>query len=507
MRPFRSTASFPVAHVFLSCLLLSGATTACREAEDEPTDLAVRSRLAFERVTFERREESPIPAPDEVEAEEGTLREPLRHDDPGADSIEIHLVRFPSTSTDPGPPIVYLAGGPGGSGTRSAGGDRFGLFHALREVGDVIALDQRGTAGADPFTVCPGSWDQPLDEPTDVGALSAAVAPFLEACWRTWSDSTDLTAFNTLQSAEDLDDLREALGADEIVLWGISYGTHLGLAYIRRHPDRVERAILAGVEGPDHTWKLPSNLDRVLMRVDSAVRADPEARRIVPDLAGGLRDVVERLEREPARVEVTDGETGETHRVTLGPRDVQRALFGMLGEREDIVQLVRRAAPVLDGDYSQLARSLYEDRRGNRALAMSLSMDCASGRSPARSRRIEEESEDATLDDVGNMLLRAACPHWPVPDLGEAFRSPVRADMPVLFISGTLDARTPPSNAREVAEGFPRSHHLVIEGGSHDDDLFLSSPGILETMLRFLRGEEDELPGRIRLPPLRFERR
>ncbi|HUP47626.1 MAG TPA: alpha/beta hydrolase, partial [Thermoanaerobaculia bacterium] len=89
-----------------------------------------------------------------------------------------------------------------------------------------------------------------------------------------------------------------------------------------------------------------------------------------------------------------------------------------------------------------------------------------------------------------------------VDDLGDDYRSPVEADVPVLFISGTLDARTPPENAVDVLRGFPNGRHLVIEGGSHDDDLFLSSPEIAETMIGFLRGEQPR--GRIVLEPLRF---
>src|SRR3546814_18583991 len=44
--------------------------------------------------------------------------------------------------------LVYLAGGPGGSGISAAEGPRFELFMALREVADVIALDQRGTGAS-----------------------------------------------------------------------------------------------------------------------------------------------------------------------------------------------------------------------------------------------------------------------------------------------------------------------------------------------------------------------
>jgi pimeloyl-ACP methyl ester carboxylesterase len=58
--------------------------------------------------------------------------------------IELAFVRFKSTAKNPGPPIVYLAGGSGGSGIGAARGSRFPLFMALREIADVIAFDQSG---------------------------------------------------------------------------------------------------------------------------------------------------------------------------------------------------------------------------------------------------------------------------------------------------------------------------------------------------------------------------
>jgi pimeloyl-ACP methyl ester carboxylesterase len=118
---------------------------------------------------------------------------------------------------------------------------------------------------------------------------------------------------------------------------------------------------------------------------------------------------------------------------------------------------------------------------------------------------IEQQAATAILGDAGNIGLRADCADWPVEDLGDEYRSPVTSAVPVLFISGSLDFRTPPSNAEEVRQGFPNSHHLVIDGGSHDDDLILSTPVILETMLAFLRGKTD-MPTRVVLPPLRFKR-
>ena len=81
----------------------------------------------------------------EVEAVRGYFDVQEDRRDPRSRWIRLGYVKFPSTSARPGPPIVYLAGGPGGSGVRTAAGPRFPLFMALREVADVIAFDQRGT--------------------------------------------------------------------------------------------------------------------------------------------------------------------------------------------------------------------------------------------------------------------------------------------------------------------------------------------------------------------------
>lgn len=446
-----------------------------------------------------------IPGPRKIAAEEGRLRVPVRYGDADSDTIEVHFVRFRSTNPDPGPPIVYLAGGPGGSGTLASAGDRFDVFQALRAMGDVIALDQRGVYLTQPYLVCPDSWDHPLDQPTTVASLREASEPFRDACFAHWSDSVDVRAFNTRESAGDLDALRKALGAEKLVLWGISYGTHLALAYIRQFPDHVAAAMLAGTEGPDHTYKLPDNIDQVLLRVDSAMQADPRIHAIAPNFLDELRTLLARLDTAPERLSFVDRETKDSVHVIIGAHDLRRGVYSELGEREDIVRFPARIIPIVRGDLSEIAPLVARSRLGIRELAMTTAMDCASGAAPARLALIDSQAVTALLRDAANIDIRSKCARWPAADLGDGFREPVRSDATVLFISGTLDIKTPPSNAEEVRQGFPNSHHLVIDGASHDDDLFLSSPLILETMLAFLRGESG-LRERIVLKPLRFKR-
>ena len=134
---------------------------------------------------------------------------------------------------------------------------------------------------------------------------------------------------------------------------------------------------------------------------------------------------------------------------------------------------------------------------------MSFMTDCASGQTAARRARIENEAKGTLLEDLFNFPFPDICDEWKAPDLGDAFRAPVRSDVPVLFISGTLDARTPISNAEEYRTGFSNSTHMIIEGAVHSDPLFLSSPQIKDGMIEFLKGQPVTVT-KITASPLKF---
>ena len=85
-----------------------------------------------------------------VDAFEGSIMVLENRNKPGSREIPVKYVRFPATTDNPGSPIIYLAGGPGGSGIRTARDRRFAMFMALRAHGDVIALDQEVAVCAGP---------------------------------------------------------------------------------------------------------------------------------------------------------------------------------------------------------------------------------------------------------------------------------------------------------------------------------------------------------------------
>jgi pimeloyl-ACP methyl ester carboxylesterase len=439
-----------------------------------------------------------------VDAELGHLFVPENRRNPNSRLIELVFVRFKSTAPKPGPPIVYLAGGPGGSGIAAARGSRFPLFMAMREIADVIAIDQRGVGLSKPNLNCQERLDYPFDKVPNREEILDVFRKQSRACAQHWRDQgVDLTGYNTNENADDLDALRKALRVEKISLWAISYGTHLALATIRRHEKNIDRAILAGIEGPAHTIKLPGNIQRHLVALDKLVKADPNLSKDIPDLLGLMKTVLDRVEREPVTVEGTHAVTQQKVKITINRFALQyltTILFGG-GERS----LPRNYYNLSKGDFSWAAQ-MWARSLGSRpgiGSAMSIMMDCFSGISPERRRQIAREAKETLLGDVMDFPFPDVCDAWGNPDLGEDFRKPITSTVPALFISGTLDVRTPVSNAEEVRQGLGASQHLIIEGAMHSDPLFLSSPKIKDVMLEFMRGEPIST-ARIVLPALKF---
>jgi pimeloyl-ACP methyl ester carboxylesterase/AraC-like DNA-binding protein len=428
---------------------------------------------------------------DSVDAQRGRLRVPENRADPNSRTIDLQFVRFAATTEDPGPPIVYLAGGPGGSGIAAARSARFPLFMALREVADVIALDQRGTGTSAPDLSCPASdYVYPLDQPGTRESWLALERRAAAACIDSIrSRGIDPYGYTTAESANDLDALRRALAAERISLLGISYGTHLGLSAIKRHPGRIHRAILAGIEGPDHTFMLPSAQQRHLEFLAAASRKDPVAAH-VPDLLATMNAVFSRLASGPVTMLVPGGRDRSPDTVVVGAFDVQvRTAMALHTRNWDVPRIYHQMA---NGDFSFVAEFMRDFRRFQGADGLTLLMECASSASAERLRQIQRERESTLLGDARNFPFPEVCDvvYERVPGLRlpESFRAPLRADVPVLLISGTHDGVTPFSNALEVAAGLSNGRHLLIQGAEHSDDLLISSPLIARGMIEFLRG-------------------
>ena len=416
----------------------------------------------------------------DLAAERGRMLVPEDRGDPNSRRIEIGFVRFRSTNPDPGPPIVYLAGGPGGSGVATARGPRQPIFLALREVGDVIALDQRGTGFSNHIPPCTAS--RPLD-PAQVlseATLSAYYRATLTECIGRWhAAGVAVNGYTTEESAADIEDLRRALGARQVDLWAISYGTHLAMAAMRRFPGSIRRVAMSSVEGMDQTVKLPAHVDSVYRRIEAAAA--------VP-LTATMRRVHERFDAEPQTFAfAAPNGTRVSFRADSFPL---RMMAGIVPKNPDGIPQLVGAYRALDAGQTAPIAPLIWDFFYARPLTMSGMtelMDVASGITDRRLALVRRQAAGALSSTATNFpmpQLRGAVPGI---DLGDRFRREIRSRHPVLLFSGDLDPRTPLEEQAAATAGLSNLHRVVVRNGGHD--LFEAHPEVPGLLLAFFRGE------------------
>jgi pimeloyl-ACP methyl ester carboxylesterase len=410
--------------------------------------------------------------------------------------VRVHRAGAPASANA----HIVLAGGPGDSGVnlvttlaRQGGAALWDLFDS-----DVVGIDQRGTGRSRPNLAVPALYNLPLDTPGSPKEWLPRIERVCrEAAASFRSRGIRLEAYNTRESADDVDAVRRAFGYHKLTLWGRSYGSHLALATVAQHEGIVERVILVSPEGPDHTWKLPSQVDHVIHRLTE---------RGAPDLEGNIRRVLSQLATEPATVAVRDPVTGAQSTIRLGPFDVQWVTAQALGDPRLLATLPAAFREMAQGRFERVGQVLAMHRsRAGVQSAMKHMMDLSSGASPERRQRIEREAPHALLGNAINFPGMFLTDAWtPVIDLGDTYRRPVRSSVPALILVGDLDPRTPVSNAREIAATLPAATLLIIENATHQFDVF-GSPVVRGALAHFLRGQSIA-DATLTLPPIAFQK-
>jgi pimeloyl-ACP methyl ester carboxylesterase len=192
--------------------------------------------------------------------------------------IRLHFIRFKSSAGTQNA-TIYLDGGPGGDGEGIVSYVNFlgaPFLEGLMADGDFLSISQRGTALSEPFLDCVA---------TDCSDF-ASVA--------------DLPSYNTAYNADDIDELRAALGFEKLNLYGISYGSRLGLEVIRRHGENLRSVVIEGLVPAQTIWPaaIPASFLQRAHRVERVVRRDARLRHRVRQPCHEVHDRRRRAQRD-----------------------------------------------------------------------------------------------------------------------------------------------------------------------------------------------------------------
>jgi pimeloyl-ACP methyl ester carboxylesterase len=358
-------------------------------------------------------------------------------------------------------------------------GPRGPIFEALRSVADVIALDQRGVGLSNHIPPCTAARRLDPAQGLSEATLTAYYVETLRDCVGRWrSAGVAVGGYDTEQNADDLEDLRRALGAERIDLWGISYGTHLAMAAMRRHPRSIGRVALASAEGMDQTVKLPAHADAVFARIDSAAGAP---------ISASMRRVFARFDAEPQLFSfaVPDG----TRLSFRADSFALRMLAGIVPKNPDGIPQLAGAFAALEAGQTGPVAPLVWDYFFAHPLTMSGMpelMDAASGISARRLALVRRQARGSLSGTALNFPMPQLGGAVPGLDLGDRFRREIRSNHPVLLFAGDLDVRTPLEEQAAATAGLSRLHRILVRNGGHD--LFEAHPDVPGLLVAFFSG-------------------
>ncbi|MEQ8424943.1 MAG: alpha/beta fold hydrolase, partial [Cyclobacteriaceae bacterium] len=175
----------------------------------------------------------------------GFLIVPEDHDKPMGQTIKIAFAIFKSQNqTKSEIPVIMLIGGPGGVALSSP--DRW-TNHESRMVGDLIVVEQRGIGRSSPLPDISETF-------INIIAADASSEEEKEITLKAMKDKVeeirgmgiDLTKYNTTQNAKDVGELMRQLNYEKYDLYGMSYGTKLGIMTMKYFGSKINAAILEG---------------------------------------------------------------------------------------------------------------------------------------------------------------------------------------------------------------------------------------------------------------------
>lgn len=378
-------------------------------------------------------------------------------------------------------PIIYLTGGPGAQATGYV--ERF-KDHGIRDHRDLYILEQRGIGFSQDFCPLYSLIDPAASNTGDYDAYQRAGLRYMEACFSTAkARGVDLSGYNTIENARDVHALRKALGFEQWNVWGISYGSYLGQAYIKEDPEGIRTVVLdaiAPLEPRARFQKIGPSYQRDLDLLQKACNENETCGKDFPNLVERYKAAIVKVrDTGPIKLKAIDTElfpSGDAyfyHDIIGGAPFIQLyeqknyaalpafiSSFTAMVEKDDyeafrlltsggggpgftVSQGMYNAIACNDNWVSNLREVLEEDRLENPVLS-------------------SLQGDPALADEIVAICKRYGMPGRPA----EQYASTETAIRTVIA-NGQMDPITPPPFAQMIMPGFSNGTYVEFPYAGH----------------------------------------
>ena len=416
----------------------------------------------------------PVPA-----AECGSVRVPLFRSVPRSPTIEVAYVLIHHRDTalpTPRGTVVFNQGGPEPVIDNAA--TWAGDFSNLLRDHDLLLIDPRGTGRSHQLSC--GLTALPTTRPAFLRAV--------EHCGQRLGRLA--RAYTTAAIADDIEAVRAHLGIPKLDLYGISYATYLMTVFAQRHPGSVRSIVLSSAYPLRFDMWARKNAGAVRLAILRVCARSTTGKCDGPQTLRQLARLARRLHTHPIlyrlngerRVLDDTALAGITYWAATDfnigqlPAVVRAALQG---DNRPLISAAQATAPAplfshgaqAGGGAPPLALQAAQicndyptlwDRRAPVAVRLRQYAARRAQLSQAAFWPFSVRAWTAAIIDRGNTCIR-----WPDRN-GPAQRTTGPfPDVPVLVISGDLDANTPSAEGRQAAKQFPHARFLEIPNAGH----------------------------------------
>lgn len=391
---------------------------------------------------------------------------PENRADPHSRTIKLKLAVLRSRAQVASPDMLaFLAGGPGQAATDSAA-QVATVLKPLLAHRHVLLLDQRGTGGSNALSCKESAATTAPDDSTfDADKLRTAAAQ----CLKLLAGRADPRYYTTTIAAQDLEDVRKAIGSPQFDLLGVSYGTRMAQQYLMRFPQSVRSVVLDSAVpnslalGEDFA----RNLDDALKAQFARCTAEPACKKQFGDPDQTLYQLRDALRANPHQVSFRDPQNYQTVKQMLDEDSLASVvrMFAYTPATAALLPLSIDAAA--HGDVGPLlgqAKLLSGELSELMGSGMQYSVICSED---ADLLTVRPQDAQTILGTRMVDALKAVCSVWPKGTRPADFHAPLKTDKPVLLLAGQYDPVTPPRYAEEIAKGLPNARVLTLKGQAH----------------------------------------
>jgi pimeloyl-ACP methyl ester carboxylesterase len=399
---------------------------------------------------------------------------PENRNRPKGTTIKLPFIVVESNNPSKHPdPVLYTAGGPGAS---SLGGVRNIQRRAFFKDRDYIAFEQRGTYFAQPCLSCDGIGEVIKEAYRKNLPLDSMILEQTKRCRKALvAQGIDISAYNTIENAADIEDLRIALRIDSINLVGISYSGGLMLTVMRNFPQHIRSVTLdSALPGfvnyeEDALFSINEGFNRIFSNCERDSIGKPEYDHLKERFKKYFASIGDKV----FTLKYLEKGTKDSITIKYRRSELLDYLVDGLQANDWLKRMPYIINDVINGDRDGYMKRYFDNifnaGGGRNTLGMRYSMYCSEQINYANQVLIDKQNEifPYLANYRFNNVDHPICSCWNVKPIDKVAKTPVYSNIPLLLSSGDTDPYCRPFYNDIIHHFTPNSQRLLFTDKSH----------------------------------------